>query len=60
MKKWFLLMLVLVLCSVAGLAAANSAVVYFSCTGTTEKIAGWVAEDAGADLFRLLPKEPYM
>ena len=59
MKKWILLILVLALCSAACVAVADSAVVYFSCTGTTEKIAEWVAEDTGADLFRLLPKEPY-
>ena len=59
MKKRILLILVLALCSAACVAVADSAVVYFSCTGTTEKIAEWVAEDTGADLFRILPKEPY-
>lgn len=34
-------------------------VVYFSATGNTESIAGYIAEAAGADIFELTPVEPY-
>lgn len=34
-------------------------VVYFSATGNTESIAGYIAEASGADIFELTPVEPY-
>ena len=34
-------------------------VAYFSCTGTTERIAGCVADALGADLYRITPETPY-
>ena len=34
-------------------------VVYFSYSGTTEKIAGYVAEAAEADTYRIIPEVPY-
>lgn len=34
-------------------------VVYFSATGNTERVAGYIAEAAGADIFELTPVEPY-
>ncbi len=34
-------------------------VAYFSCTGTTEQIAGWIAEETGADLYEIVPEVPY-
>ncbi len=34
-------------------------VVYFSCTGTTEPLAEYAAEILGADLYEIVPKEPY-
>ena len=34
-------------------------VAYFSCTGTTEQIAGMIAEQAGADLYEITPETPY-
>ncbi len=34
-------------------------VAYFSATGTTEKVAKELAQAAGADLFRIVPAEPY-
>lgn len=34
-------------------------VIYFSCTGTTEKVAQWVAEEGQADLYRIYPAIPY-
>ncbi len=34
-------------------------VVYFSATNNTEAIAGYIAEATGADLFELVPAEPY-
>jgi len=34
-------------------------VVYFSCTGTTESLAGYAADILGADLYEIIPEEPY-
>ena len=34
-------------------------VVYFSCTGTTERIAQDIAEILGADLYQIIPEDPY-
>ncbi|MCD7954714.1 MAG: aldo/keto reductase [Lachnospiraceae bacterium] len=34
-------------------------VAYFSCTGTTEQIAGWIADETGADLYEIVPEDPY-
>ncbi len=34
-------------------------VVYFSCTGNTEKIAKLVAEETGGDIYKIEPQEPY-
>lgn len=34
-------------------------VVYFSCTGTTESLAEYAAEILGADLYEIVPEEPY-
>lgn len=34
-------------------------VAYFSCTGTTEKIAGYIAETVEADTYKIIPAEPY-
>lgn len=42
-------------------SAGNSKtlVVYYSATGTTKGVAETIAESMGADLFELVPKEPY-
>lgn len=37
----------------------NVLVVYYSATGSTEKIAGYIADAAGGDVFELVPAEPY-
>ncbi len=37
----------------------KSIVAYFSVTGTTERIAGWVAEKTGAALYQISPEVPY-
>ena len=34
-------------------------IVYFSCTGTTERIADIIAEATRADTFRIVPQQPY-
>lgn len=34
-------------------------VVYFSATGSTKKVAGYIADALGADQFELVPAEPY-
>ena len=34
-------------------------VVYFSATNNTEAVAGYIAEATGADIFELIPTEPY-
>ena len=35
-------------------------VVYFSATGSTKAVAGYIAEALGADTFELTPQEPYL
>ena len=37
----------------------NSVVVYFSATGTTEKIAEKIAKQSGSDIIEILPKDEY-
>jgi flavodoxin len=37
----------------------NVLVAYFSCTGTTERIAGYIAESLGAATYQIVPAEPY-
>lgn len=34
-------------------------VLYFSCTGTTEQIAQWIAEKTNADVYQIIPETPY-
>lgn len=34
-------------------------VAYFSCTGTTESLAGYAADILGADVYEIVPEEPY-
>ena len=34
-------------------------IAYFSATGNTQAVAVQLAEDTGADLFEIVPKEPY-
>ena len=38
---------------------SNSVVVYFSATGTTEKIAEKIANQSGSDIIEIIPKEEY-
>ena len=40
-------------------AGGKTLVVYYSATNNTETVAGYIAEATGADLFELVPKEPY-
>lgn len=39
--------------------SGNVLVVYYSATGNTEAVAGYIAEATGGDLFKLEPVEPY-
>ncbi|MCD7863366.1 MAG: aldo/keto reductase [Lachnospiraceae bacterium] len=41
------------------LAGSNLLIAYFSCTGTTEQIAGWIASETGADIYEIIPDDPY-
>lgn len=43
----------------AGTTAGKTLVVYYSATGTTEEVARNIAEVTGADLFAVVPAEPY-
>ena len=38
---------------------SKTLVVYFSATGSTERIANMIAEETGADVFVLTPEDPY-
>ncbi len=37
----------------------NILVAYFSCTGTTEQIAEWIADETSADIYKIIPETPY-
>ena len=43
----------------AGSEGGNTLVVYFSATGHTEAVAGYIADATGADVFVIEPAEPY-
>ena len=53
----FLITFILVL--FGAVSYSETLVIYFSCTGSTEKIASIAADVAGADLYRILPSVPY-
>ena len=38
---------------------ANSIIIYFSAEGTTKRVAEKLAEHIGADLFEIVPEQPY-
>lgn len=69
MKKLIALVLTLALNLTVALASAEeptaapatgkTLVVYFSATGSTERIANLIAEESGADVFALEPVQPY-
>ena len=40
-------------------AGSKALVVYFSATGNTKSVAGYIADAANADTFEIIPKEPY-
>ena len=42
-----------------GTSGGKTLVVYYSATNNTEAVAGYIADAAGADLFELVPVEPY-
>ena len=42
-----------------GAGGGKTLVVYFSATNNTEAVAGYIADAVGADLFELVPVEPY-
>ena len=64
MKRWKLfLVLALILqglcCCGTGLAEAHILVAYFSATGTTAALAQDAADVLGADLYEIVPEQPY-
>ena len=58
MKKIILAILIFALAAIA-VYADGTAVVYFSATGNTERVAETIAEVTGADLFEIVPSVPY-
>ncbi len=56
-----LLMLSLMTTAVSGLAesASSTLVAYFSATGTTKAVAEKAAEYLNADLYEIIPEQPY-
>lgn len=58
MKK-FLLFLAVALMSISCQSESKSLVVYFSATGTTEKVAQDIVSATGASLWQIEPMEPY-
>ena len=68
MKKNLFFVMILLLAALCCLCGAGFAaeeehsdilVVYFSATGTTKGVAEHIAELTGADLFEIVPKQPY-
>ena len=60
MKKLIaFLMILCMLPGVGALAESDTLVVYFSCTGTTQGVAERLANVTGADLYEIVPAEPY-
>ncbi len=64
MKKIFAM--IMTLCLICGFAAlaeeaahSDTLVIYFSCTGTTRGVAEKLAKVTGADLYEIVPAEPY-
>ncbi len=57
MKRFTLAMIILL--SAFSLAASDILVAYFSATGNTERVARYISEATGGDLYQLLPEEPY-
>ena len=64
MKKFFAM--IMTLCLICGFAAlaeeaahSDTLVIYFSCTGTTRGVAEKLAKVTGADLYEIVPAEPY-
>ena len=43
----------------SGTERGNVLVVYYSATGNTESVAGYIAQATGGDLFEITPAEPY-
>ena len=43
----------------AGTSGGKTLVVYYSATNNTEAVAGYIADATGADLFEIVPVEPY-
>ncbi|MCD8380279.1 MAG: aldo/keto reductase [Lachnospiraceae bacterium] len=41
------------------LSGSNLLIAYFSCTGTTQQIAEWIAGDTEADISEFIPEMPY-
>lgn len=39
--------------------SVKSLVVYFSWSGNTQKMAQWIADESGSDIYSVTPKEPY-
>ena len=40
-------------------AGGSGLVIYFSATGNTENVAGYIAKTLGADTYEIVPEEPY-
>ena len=39
--------------------SGNVAIVYFSATGNTERVAGYIADETGGSLIEIIPADPY-
>ncbi len=43
----------------SGSNGANTIVVYFSCTNTTKRVAEYIQEELGCDIYEIVPQIPY-
>ncbi len=58
MKK-ILLIFLIIQAALCFCLFAQTAVVYFSATGNTERVAEYIAQHLDADMYRITPQEPY-
>lgn len=59
MKRILLLLTVIAITIASAFAASDTLVVYFSVTGNTESAAEAIADELDADVYRIIPEEPY-
>ena len=58
-KVWMINTLHIFCLTIGGLSMGKRLVAYFSASGTTKKVAEMIASAADADIYEIMPKQPY-